>query len=139
MEQQADPQVPLKKLFIGGLAPTTTQESLLAYFAPFGEVIECKVIVDKATGFNKGYGFVCLLHFGALVDRRILPVRLSLRTRQTRRLLLAQRRSTASCASASSRRLLSLSQPAVCIFLLSLCSFFLLLLSFCSFFLFADT
>jgi hypothetical protein len=48
-----------KKIFIGGLSPTTTQESLMATFAPFGEIVECKLIMDKVTGQSKGYGFVC--------------------------------------------------------------------------------
>jgi RNA recognition motif-containing protein len=51
-----DPEV--KKVFVGGIGPSTTRETVHAAFAQFGEVSDCKVIVDQATGFSKGYGFV---------------------------------------------------------------------------------
>lgn len=48
----------VKKVFVGGIGPNTTRETVHAAFAQFGEVVECKVIVDQNTGFSKGYGFV---------------------------------------------------------------------------------
>mmetsp|Transcript_7707 Transcript_7707/g.16885 ORF Transcript_7707/g.16885 Transcript_7707/m.16885 type:complete len:531 (-) Transcript_7707:121-1713(-) len=44
------------KLFVGGLAPSTTDETLVAYFQQFGEV-ECVVMMDKFTGRSRGFGF----------------------------------------------------------------------------------
>ena len=47
-----------KKLFVGGLAWATTDDSLLQAFARFGEVVEAKVIKDRQTGRSRGFGFV---------------------------------------------------------------------------------
>jgi len=47
-----------RKLFVGGLSPLTTGYSLQAYFMQYGEIVECKVIMDKYTGNSKGFGFV---------------------------------------------------------------------------------
>lgn len=46
------------KLFIGGLAWATDNDSLTKAFEGFGELVECKVIVDRMTGKSKGFGFV---------------------------------------------------------------------------------
>ena len=40
---------PMKKLFIGGLDYTTTDESLKEYFSQWGEVVDAKVMKDPAT------------------------------------------------------------------------------------------
>ncbi|MDF2461344.1 MAG: RNA-binding protein [Candidatus Saccharibacteria bacterium] len=47
-----------KKLFVGNLPYTTTNEELGEYFAQFGEVLSAAVIMDRATGRSKGFGFV---------------------------------------------------------------------------------
>ena len=47
-----------KKLFVGGLAWATTDESLKSAFAPFGNIVEAKVICDRQTGRSRGFGFV---------------------------------------------------------------------------------
>ena len=46
------------KLFVGGLAWATTDETLAAHFAPYGDVVEAKVIQDRETGRSRGFGFV---------------------------------------------------------------------------------
>ncbi len=46
------------KLFIGGLAWATTDASLRAACEHFGEVEEARVVMDRATGRSKGFGFV---------------------------------------------------------------------------------
>ncbi|MCA9611083.1 MAG: RNA-binding protein, partial [Myxococcales bacterium] len=46
------------KLFVGGLAWATTDESLRAAFEPYGEVADARVIVDRETGRSRGFGFV---------------------------------------------------------------------------------
>ncbi len=48
------------KLFIGSLSWDTTDESLKAFFAEVGEVVEAKVITDKFSGRSKGFGFVTM-------------------------------------------------------------------------------
>jgi len=47
-----------KKLFIGGLSFTTTEDSLKAAFMQAGNVISVVVIKDKFSGRSKGFGFV---------------------------------------------------------------------------------
>jgi RNA recognition motif-containing protein len=47
-----------KKLFVGNLPYTTTNETLGEYFAQYGEVLSAAVIMDRATGRSKGFGFV---------------------------------------------------------------------------------
>ena len=46
------------KLFVGGLAWTTNDESLKTVFSEYGEVTEAKVISDRDTGRSRGFGFV---------------------------------------------------------------------------------
>lgn len=47
-----------KKLYVGNLSYSTTEESLNGLFAQFGEVVSAIVIRDRATGQSKGFGFV---------------------------------------------------------------------------------
>ena len=46
------------KIFVAKLAFRTTAADLRAYFEQFGEVSDCKVIMDHETGRSKCYGFV---------------------------------------------------------------------------------
>ncbi len=46
------------KLFVGGLPYSVTDDELNALFAPFGEVVSAKVIIDRDSGRSKGFGFV---------------------------------------------------------------------------------
>ena len=46
------------RLFCGGLAWATTTEDLRDAFAPFGEVVDAKVVTDRDTGRSRGFGFV---------------------------------------------------------------------------------
>lgn len=46
------------KLFVGGLAWATTNDSLRDFFAAAGNVVSATVITDKFTGKSKGFGFV---------------------------------------------------------------------------------
>ena len=46
------------KLYVGGLAWATTDESLGAAFAPFGKVVSAKVVKDRETNRSRGFGFV---------------------------------------------------------------------------------
>jgi RNA recognition motif-containing protein len=59
MNDKLEPSLPVaKKLFIGNLPYTTTNEDLGEYFAQYGEVLSAAVIMDRATGRSKGFGFV---------------------------------------------------------------------------------
>ena len=48
----------MKKLYVGNLPYTTTDDQLRDYFAQIGMVASAKVIIDKMTGRSKGFGFV---------------------------------------------------------------------------------
>lgn len=52
------PQANPKKLFIGNLPWATTEEELRSLFGEHGEVVDCKLITDRATGRSKGIAFV---------------------------------------------------------------------------------
>nr|KYP59247.1 hypothetical protein KK1_014679 [Cajanus cajan] len=67
----ADPDVSQRKLFIRGLGWDTTTDGLRSLFSTFGDLEEAVVILDKATGKSKGYGFVTFRH----VDGALLALR----------------------------------------------------------------
>lgn len=47
-----------RNLMVNFLPSSWTSTEMRAFFQQFGEMEECKVIMDKATGTSKGYGFV---------------------------------------------------------------------------------
>jgi RNA recognition motif-containing protein len=47
-----------KKLFVGGLPFTTTEQELEEAFAKAGAVTSVAIITDRMTGRSKGFGFV---------------------------------------------------------------------------------
>ena len=48
------------KLFVGGIAWATTNESLRAAFEQAGPVEEATILMDRATGRSRGFGFVTM-------------------------------------------------------------------------------
>jgi hypothetical protein len=46
------------KLYVGNLAYTVRDDSLMQAFAEFGTVTSAKVMMDRETGRSKGFGFV---------------------------------------------------------------------------------
>lgn len=48
----------MKKLFVGSLPPTTTEESLIALFSEYGTVRSLKLVKDLFSGKCKGFGFL---------------------------------------------------------------------------------
>jgi len=48
----------MKKLFIGNLPPTTSEEELQTLFSAFGTVRSSKLVTDVFSGQCKGFGFV---------------------------------------------------------------------------------
>lgn len=64
----ADRDTTQRKLFVRGLGWETTTEKIRSIFGNYGELEEAVVILDKATGKSKGYGFVTFKHVdGALL------------------------------------------------------------------------
>lgn len=47
-----------KKLFVGGLPYTTTDEEMKEFFSQVGVVASAQIIKDKFSGRSKGFGFV---------------------------------------------------------------------------------
>ncbi|KAF9676346.1 hypothetical protein SADUNF_Sadunf09G0129100 [Salix dunnii] len=46
------------KVFVKGLSFSSTEKKIVEAFSEFGEVIEAKLVMDKARNRPKGYGFV---------------------------------------------------------------------------------
>lgn len=47
-----------KKLYVGNLAFSVTDDELMQAFASFGNVASARVVMDRMTGRSKGFGFV---------------------------------------------------------------------------------
>ncbi len=47
-----------KKLYVGGLPYSTTEDELKDYFSAAGAVESAVIIMDRMTGRSKGFGFV---------------------------------------------------------------------------------
>ncbi|MBD3343678.1 MAG: RNA-binding protein [Chitinivibrionales bacterium] len=47
-----------KKLYVGNLPFTATEDSVRDYFAQYGEVLSVKLISDPQTGRPRGFGFI---------------------------------------------------------------------------------
>jgi RNA recognition motif-containing protein len=45
-------------IFVGNINYKLTNEALEAIFTPYGKVNSVRIIIDKATGRSKGFGFV---------------------------------------------------------------------------------
>ena len=58
------------KLFVGGLSWDTDDSALRAAFAPFGEIVEAKVVTDRDSGRSRGFGFVSFTSEAAAADAR---------------------------------------------------------------------
>jgi hypothetical protein len=46
------------KVFVGGLNPMTTTDSLRTYFEEFGKVLDVAILADGETKKSRGFGFV---------------------------------------------------------------------------------
>jgi cold-inducible RNA-binding protein len=47
-----------KKIYVGNLSFTTTEDELKTMFSAHGAVLSAKVIQDRDTGKSRGFGFV---------------------------------------------------------------------------------
>jgi RNA recognition motif-containing protein len=47
-----------KKLFVGNLPFSATEDQLRESFGQYGEIVDCKLISDRMTGRSKGFAFV---------------------------------------------------------------------------------
>jgi RNA recognition motif-containing protein len=46
------------RLYVGNLAPNTTEAQIIDLFKASGNVVSCKIIMDKVTNTSKGFAFV---------------------------------------------------------------------------------
>ena len=51
-----------KKLYVGNLPWTMTNDSLKELFATYGEIAEAVIITDRFSGRSKGFGFVTFVN-----------------------------------------------------------------------------
>jgi len=47
-----------KKIFVGGLAATVTEEAFRSYFEKYGRITDAVVMMDRTTQRSRGFGFV---------------------------------------------------------------------------------
>ncbi|KAJ9537598.1 hypothetical protein OSB04_030331 [Centaurea solstitialis] len=47
-----------KKIFVGGIPLTLTEDELREYFSSYGDIIEHQIMLDRTTGRSRGFGFV---------------------------------------------------------------------------------
>ncbi|MET0412370.1 MAG: RNA-binding protein [Polyangiaceae bacterium] len=47
-----------KRLYVGNLAYSTMDQQLQDAFSEYGELVSAQVVIDRATGQSRGFGFV---------------------------------------------------------------------------------
>lgn len=47
-----------KKIYVGNLPFTSTSDTLVEIFSPFGKISSSKIVLDRDSGRSKGFGFV---------------------------------------------------------------------------------
>ncbi|KAK8918672.1 hypothetical protein KSP39_PZI021610 [Platanthera zijinensis] len=62
IRRTADADPAHRKIFVHGLGWNATAETLIDAFRQFGEIEDCKAVVDKISGRSKGYGFILFKH-----------------------------------------------------------------------------
>lgn len=76
----------MRKLFVGGLGPSTTEEQLKDYFEQFGLVLDIVIMKFPDSGKSRGFGFITF-EKGEMVDscQKARPHKLKGRTIETKR------------------------------------------------------
>lgn len=59
-----------KRLFVGNLDFSTTEQQLREVFSPYGTLLDVTLVTDRVTGQSRGFGFVELEDNGA-ADRAV--------------------------------------------------------------------
>ncbi|XP_024958971.1 UBP1-associated protein 2A-like [Cynara cardunculus var. scolymus] len=62
VEKIADADPAHRKIFVHGLGWDTNTETLISEYGRYGEIEDCKAVVDKVSGKSKGYGFILFKH-----------------------------------------------------------------------------
>jgi len=56
------------KLFLGGLAPETTEDSIKDHFGSYGSIVDCVVMRDPEKKRSRGFGFVTFAESSCVTD-----------------------------------------------------------------------
>ncbi|XP_026390105.1 UBP1-associated protein 2A-like [Papaver somniferum] len=62
VRKRADQDPSHCELFVHGLDWETTSDQFKEIFSTYGDIIQCRIVVDRVTGQSKGYGFVLYKH-----------------------------------------------------------------------------
>ncbi|KVH87757.1 Nuclear envelope, Cut8 [Cynara cardunculus var. scolymus] len=62
VQKIADADPAHRKIFVHGLGWDTNSEILTSEFGKYGEIEDCKAVVDKVSGKSKGYAFILFKH-----------------------------------------------------------------------------
>ncbi|KAD3640073.1 hypothetical protein E3N88_29296 [Mikania micrantha] len=62
VQKIADADPAHRKIFVHGLGWDTNSEVLVSEFGKYGEIEDCKAVVDKVSGKSKGYAFILFKH-----------------------------------------------------------------------------
>ncbi len=46
------------RIYVGNLPYSATEQQLTQLFAPYGDVVEASIVMDRDTGRSKGFGFL---------------------------------------------------------------------------------
>ncbi|KAF0689593.1 hypothetical protein As57867_018901, partial [Aphanomyces stellatus] len=57
-----------KKIFVGGLPPSVSNDDFRAYFEDFGKITDAIVMMDRDTQRSRGFGFVSFEEEGAVAE-----------------------------------------------------------------------
>lgn len=80
-DPNANNQVTVNKMFVGGLKEDTTEEMIRSVFSEYGTITEIEMIPDKSTGKIKGFCFVTFNDYDP-VDKCVLLRRIMVNNRK---------------------------------------------------------
>ena len=55
-------------LFVANISNSVKEDALKALFTEFGEVTSVRIMIDKQSGFSKGFGFVEMSNEGQALE-----------------------------------------------------------------------
>ncbi len=58
-----------KKIYVGNLAFSTSEESVKDLFSQFGEVLSVKIPIDQVTGRSRGFCFVEMQNDDGIIEQ----------------------------------------------------------------------